>query len=323
MRKLVPPLPEVTDALFVIHLSQGLADLENGTTPEINTIAVESVLTGEQTYFSVPLEIDRQGLNIRDHAGDFIPFERIILSNFWRFVAEHPNTMWLHWGMRRPEFGFPALVNRAQAIQTDPLPTEIPIGQRFDLMHWMKLNYGDNFLPHPYFHHAIRLNNLGGPGLLTPAEATEAWQQQRYGALVRSCGFKVGAIVRMFHLAQEGKFIYEPPSHSEAAIITPAVVPPLPEIPKWEGCRLEFRGQVIKQYTRQSAPNQWAILDAFQREGWPASIPIPQIFDSSATLNATIYNMNKYLRQNNSFQLSLTLDGAIRWETIEPNAKRS
>ncbi|MBN2023182.1 MAG: hypothetical protein JW809_10365 [Pirellulales bacterium] len=46
--------------------------------------------------------------------------------------------------------------------------------------------------------------------------------------------------------------------------------------PAWnrEGRTLSFRGKVARKYPRD-APEQFTVLDAFQRAGWPADLPSP------------------------------------------------
>lgn len=68
--------------------------------------------------------------------------------------------------------------------------------------------------------------------------------------------------------------------------------------PVWDASHRELRynGRVVKRY-RVPAPNQIAVLDAFQEEGWPEFIddPIPPVDDhnSKRRLSVTIKTLNQ------------------------------
>jgi hypothetical protein len=95
-------------------------------------------------------------------------------------------------------------------------------------------------------------------------------------------------------------------------------------VPVWDHARLELRvgGVVVKQF-KAPAPNQEAVLAAFQEEGWPARIddPIPPQLnqDSKRRLHDTINALNR----NQKIRLIRFLgDGhglGVRWELVAPS----
>ena len=74
-------------------------------------------------------------------------------------------------------------------------------------------------------------------------------------------------------------------------------LPEEPEVPYWDGDRLWYREDVIKQFTKP-AENQRKVLDAFQEAGWPSQLQNPfvgQNFDfahAAQTLNDTKAGLN-------------------------------
>jgi hypothetical protein len=71
----------------------------------------------------------------------------------------------------------------------------------------------------------------------------------------------------------------------------------LPEKPRphWDRVRrqLSYQGILCRRYPRENAPNQFTILDTFQKAGWPNSIESP--FKSVWTLRETIDELNSSL----------------------------
>src|SRR5262249_34047985 len=120
------------------------------------------------------------------------------------FTAGLPRANWLHWGMRSACFGFEVLSQRARRHGLDPV--EIPLARRFDLANYLKRAYGRDYAPHPRLWHASRRNGAAGLGLLSEAEAAEAWAAGHHAALLRSLSLKVHAIARLYELVREGTF---------------------------------------------------------------------------------------------------------------------
>lgn len=104
--------------------------------------------------------------------------------------------------------------------------------------------------------------------------------------------------------------------------------PPKPswrrDVPRYdvETRELWYRGRFLKRYLR-SAPNQIAILRAFEEEGWPFAIydPIPQgSGDSVERLHDAVKNLNwNFAGQGLRFHTSHDGQG-VRWEAVPENA---
>jgi len=93
--------------------------------------------------------------------------------------------------------------------------------------------------------------------------------------------------------------------------------------PRWDDAlRILYLGdRVVKSFCRR-APNQEAILAAFEEEGWPAQVddPIHPLDggDSPRRLRGTVQNLN---RQDEPQAIEFTCNGAgtgVRWQLLDP-----
>jgi len=92
-----------------------------------------------------------------------------------------------------------------------------------------------------------------------------------------------------------------------------------PEKPVWDEGRqtLSWKGRVVKRYGRP-AKNQIDILEAFQKAGWPFTIPDP--FRDHAKLKQTVKDLNRALRWE---YIQFRLDGTGEGVNWEPARRRS
>jgi hypothetical protein len=88
--------------------------------------------------------------------------------------------------------------------------------------------------------------------------------------------------------------------------------------PRWDGRSLFYCGEVIKQFTR-TAPEQFPVLDAFQKAGWRQSIkgPLPRPGKARQEhLRQTVANLNRRLKPG-SIRFEVTPDGqGVCWKRV-------
>jgi hypothetical protein len=199
-----PPLPEPDDDLYVIHCTQERAEDCTAATPAVSAIVVQHILTGDQRTFASLHIAERERISPPEIPARLAELERCLLEDFFAFAAGLPRSIWLHWGMRGPCFGFEVLSQRARRHAVDPV--EIPPERRFDLANYFKRAYGRDYAPHPRLWHASHRNGAACPGWLDENQAAEAWAAGHHAALLRSLSFKVNAIARLYELARSGSF---------------------------------------------------------------------------------------------------------------------
>lgn len=97
------------------------------------------------------------------------------------------------------------------------------------------------------------------------------------------------------------------------------------ETPCWDADRRELRvGRSLVKQFRQPAPNQEAILGAFQEEGWPARIDSPLPGDGHIAAEDRLHEAVKKLNRQVNPLIRFRSDGNARgiiWEFREPPSK--
>jgi hypothetical protein len=186
-------LPERNQSLLAIHYSQELIDNSGGQTPPVSAIVVQRVADDDQKAFSAFLLAEALGIKPGAFLDHFQELEKQLLWMFFEFVAKEPQTtVWLHWNMRSPHFGFEVRAQRARVH--DLIPVEIDPARRFNLAAYLKTRYGDDYAPDPRLPNAIRQNGLYQPGMLNDEQAKDAWARKDFGAVLTSLCRKVNAI---------------------------------------------------------------------------------------------------------------------------------
>jgi hypothetical protein len=317
---LPPFLPELDTHLHAIHYSQELQEKSTSQTPPVSAIIVEHVLSGQQYTFAAAKIAERRRLPLSELVARLPELEKQLLGEFFDFVAARPDAIWLHWGMRKPTFGFDVLEQRARLHGLEPV--DIPLERRFDLDQHLKNRYGDNYTGNPRLWHAIHRNGVAKPGLLDQTAAARAWSRSEYTALIRALSAKVAAIRDLLHRVRQGNFqtgAIDPPAPCTPETPSTAPQPPAgdqlppPERPRWDvKHRALHYGTWHKKFDR-AAPNQEKLLAAFEKAGWPDD-NIDDPFDSAGKLGPTIEYLNKILAD---WPLRFLRDGTgdgVRWE---------
>jgi hypothetical protein len=201
-------VPAAGPHVHVIHYSSAIArDCPSGF-PPISAVVVENVQTGVQRTFSAFQRSQLSGVPIPDFVARHHEFEGPTLAEFYAFVAERPDAVWVHFGMRGTVFGFDVIEARARLAGVTP--QDIPFGNRFDLSYYLKRTHGDDYVPHPRLWHAITVNLGNVPNLLDDSGAADAWRDGRYAAVVWSLASKVGAIANLYRRVLLGTFVTRP-----------------------------------------------------------------------------------------------------------------
>lgn len=99
--------------------------------------------------------------------------------------------------------------------------------------------------------------------------------------------------------------------------------PPTPDVkPRWDAVRGElWLGQQLCKRFRQPAANQRLLLDAFEKQGWPARIKDPLPWGPDDDPRQRLADTVRRLNQHNSF-LRFELDGTSQGVLWEPRKSR-
>jgi hypothetical protein len=90
--------------------------------------------------------------------------------------------------------------------------------------------------------------------------------------------------------------------------------------PRWDGQSLFYRGEVIKHFTR-TAPDQFPILDAFQKVRWERqsiNAPASPVKARQEHLRQTVANLNRRLKPG-TIRFEVTPDRqGVCWKWVPP-----
>lgn len=174
--------------LLIIHYScESFYDIKDGRTPRITSIAVRYFNTGQTETFSIHKVAEKKGFltKIESHYDEL---EKVMLSEFYRFVKSHQTFNWVHWNMRDINYGFQAIDHRFSVLGGKP--TVIPDSQKFDLARKLVYIYAD-YADHPRLEKLIELNKITKKDFMGGAEEAKAFENQKYVELHRSTLRKV------------------------------------------------------------------------------------------------------------------------------------
>lgn len=184
----IQTLVENAANLLIIHYScESFYDIKDGRTPRITSIAVRYFNTGQTETFSIHKVAEKKGF-ITDIESHYDELEKIMLSDFYKFVKTHLNNNWVHWNMRDINYGFQAIDHRFSVLGGKP--TTIPDSQKFDLARKLVDIYAD-YADHPRLEKLIEMNNITKKDFLSGAEEAKAFDELKYVELHRSTLRKV------------------------------------------------------------------------------------------------------------------------------------
>ncbi len=191
--------------VIVIHYSsESFYDIKDGASPRITSIAVANLETAQTESFSIHQMAERNGYlrdtdKLEQHYGEL---EKLMLDNFYRYVADHRNHKWLHWNMRDINYGFQAIAHRYTVLKGDPI--EVPENKLIDLARVLKGLYGSNYVPHRRLTQLVKLNALGNEDFLEGKQEADAFDNKEYVRLHQSTLRKVSILAYIVEYASTG-----------------------------------------------------------------------------------------------------------------------
>jgi len=174
--------------LLIIHYScESFYHIKDGRTPRITSIAVRYFHTGQTETFSIHKVAEKKGF-LAEVEARYDELEKVMLTEFYKFIKTHLNYNWVHWNMRDINYGFQAIDHRFSVLGGKPI--SIPDSQKFDLARKLVDIYAD-YADHPRLEKLIDLNNITKKDFLTGAEEAKAFEELKYVELHRSTLRKV------------------------------------------------------------------------------------------------------------------------------------
>ena len=195
------------DKYRVIHYSrQGFSQGNNQHADAIVSIAIYSGVS--DATFSVDIQSMAERLQIRfqDISQRIREIETEMLREFFDYINQNRDFIYLHWNMRDNQFGFQALSNRYCALTNGKPAYEIPIEKQLNVSNLLEEYYGSDYVAHPRLKNIIEQNPESRPlHFLNATQEENAFKEGRYNDLHMSTLSKVRFFYTVLTLVHEGK----------------------------------------------------------------------------------------------------------------------
>ena len=107
---------------LIIHYScQSFYGREDGTSPRITSIAVHNYTSGQTESFSIHMTAEKDRIDFIDIENKYNDLEKKMLKEFYTYVQEHKDYIWIHWNMRNSSYGFQAIEHRYSVLGGKPV----------------------------------------------------------------------------------------------------------------------------------------------------------------------------------------------------------
>lgn len=183
------------DVIAVHYACESFYEVEDQP-PGVSSISVEHLNGREAETFSIA---DRVGRADESEA------EAAALETFFTYARSNGGAGWVHWNMRKADFGFSALQKRYLYLTGNEAPYEVPSDRRFDLDTLLKDEYGNDYADHPRLPSTAALNGLSRRHALSGSDEGAAVKNGEHGRVRRSVEEKTHWIAKLAVLFLEGR----------------------------------------------------------------------------------------------------------------------
>lgn len=126
--------------------------------------------------------------------------EASLLKDFFAFVADHPDAVWVHWHMHSLEYGFGVLQERFEMIWREPAPgftstLNLP-DKIFETMQRHCPSY-------PKMYPLFEVNGVNDQAILSGEEEAEYYEKAEYAPIKYSVQSKAKALATIYDKLQE------------------------------------------------------------------------------------------------------------------------
>ncbi|MFR2738305.1 MAG: hypothetical protein ACLTA2_06215 [[Clostridium] innocuum] len=192
------------DNCLVIHYScESFYNNTDGHSPRITSIAISNLDSHQTDSFSIHMIAEEMKYDLTELENEFDIVEKQMLDNFYDYVKEYKNCIWVHWNMRDVNYGFQAIEHRYKVLSGKPIIVEN--SKKVDLAKLLVNYYGKNYIGHPRMKKLMELNNLTHKDFLDGEAEAKAFQNREYVKLHQSTLRKVNIFTDFLDLSLQGK----------------------------------------------------------------------------------------------------------------------
>jgi hypothetical protein len=190
---------------YIIHYScENLYGDGGGLSPRVTSIAVGYYATAQTVSFSAHAVAEEMHIPRDKVEENFAKIELALLKDFYSFVRDRKDRVWVHWNMRNLTFGFEHLAHRFKVLGGADAPV-IAVEQRLNLNDLLADRYGRNYALDPKLRALMELNGGLHRHFLTGQEEVQAFKNGEFIRLHNSTLCKVGFMQHAIRCLVEGK----------------------------------------------------------------------------------------------------------------------
>lgn len=195
------------DKYRIIHYScQSFNRVENGKSAVITSIGIHSCISDTTVSFDIQSVAERLKIDYDNIYNNLECVETLLLKDYFEYIKEDKNIIYLHWNMRDSQYGFQALSNRYCVLTgLKPEYEILPIHQ-LNIARLLEDYYGINYVADPKIKSLVEKNKSIEPkDILYGKEEADAFDDKKYNALHRSTLSKVRLFFNILKLVEDGK----------------------------------------------------------------------------------------------------------------------
>jgi hypothetical protein len=176
--------------LAIHYACQSLYDNKEGLSPRIADIVVKSFTNDQTVSFAVHITAEQLRINRDDIDANFDKIEAQMLEDFFSFVRDHRDSLWLHWNMINIQYGFETIAHR-YTVQTGKAAPTIDIDNRINIADMLVGLYGADYVPLPHIEKLMALNGGVRNDFVSGVDEVKLFKEKEYLRLHASTVRKV------------------------------------------------------------------------------------------------------------------------------------
>lgn len=191
----------------IIHYScQSFKREENGQSASITSISIYSCANNTTKSFDIQSTAEKLRISHDDIIIKMDVIEKTILEDFFEYIKNDCNAIYINWNMRDAQYGFEALVNRYHYFMNEYPKYKVPPNQQINLAKLLEEYYGMNYVDDPKLKNIIKLNPiLESPDFLEGEKEAKAFKDGNYNDILKSNLSKVRLINNILNMLYDRK----------------------------------------------------------------------------------------------------------------------
>ncbi|MBM7846663.1 hypothetical protein [Herpetosiphon giganteus] len=194
---------DISKVLIIHYSCESFYDRPAGYSPRISSIAIKNFSSRQTHSFSIHRIAEFEKVSKDEIEEHYDTLERKMLDEFFIFIKNNKENIYVHWNMRDENYGFQAIYRRYKFLGGKPII--ISENQLIDLSHTLINIYGSDYIGHPRIEKLIEKNKISKKNFLTGQQEADAFKDKEYNKLHLSTLYKVDLFANILVKYFEGK----------------------------------------------------------------------------------------------------------------------